>query len=91
VEITVTLGINGTQENTLPRICETLRRSLTKSCGREFEECEWKKISFKRQEGDIHQGTTVSPASTTSGAPQLLLSSILSSILFIGIGFLLSL
>jgi hypothetical protein len=85
VEITVTLGINSTQQ-TLNKICETWRSSLTKNCGREFNDCNWTKMS-KRQAGAVYQGSTMSPAPGSNGANQLLLSLILY-IPLIGIGLI---
>jgi hypothetical protein len=91
VEITVTLGANGTQE-TLDIICDTWRNSLTKNCGREFNDCTWTQTTKRQATGNVFQGSTVSPAPITDdddSSGSLLFSSILSSILFVGIGFLL--
>jgi hypothetical protein len=93
VQITVTLGANGTQDTTLTKICDIWRNSLKNTCGRDFNNCTWTPTTKRQATGDVFQGSTVSPAPATtpdgSNGGSLLFSSILSSILFVGIGFLL--
>jgi predicted amino acid-binding ACT domain protein len=94
VMILVTMGLNSTSnQDTLTKVCNSLRPALTKSSGRNFNDCNWQGPK-KRAAGETFQGTTISPSpqadqqpqQETSGSHQLEVS-ILS--LIIGIRFML--
>jgi len=69
VQITVTLG-SMSKADTLSIVCEGWLYGLQQSCGRNFLDCSWQKIS-KRAAGDVYTGTTLS---SVSGSGKLMVS-----------------